>query len=157
QLIEQALAANQDLQAALARLDHARALLRGARADQYPTLSANGSAGEPHLAEVERTGPGQERVSRYQIGAAARWELDLFGRPSPGREARQAGFAAAGGDLVVLRVEIVGRMASDYFELRGLQQQLQVAHRNVANRRDSLAIVEARLAAGRGTEFDQVR
>ncbi|MFC6330601.1 TolC family protein, partial [Alloalcanivorax gelatiniphagus] len=72
-LIEQTLDANQNLQAALARLDQAGALLRGARADQYPTLSASGSAGEQHLARVERAEPDRERVTRYQVGAAARW------------------------------------------------------------------------------------
>ncbi len=70
ELIGETLAANQDLQAALARLDQAEALLRGARADQYPTLSASGSAAEQYLAEVERTDPDQERVTRYQVGAA---------------------------------------------------------------------------------------
>ncbi|MFP1683843.1 efflux transporter outer membrane subunit [Alloalcanivorax sp. C16-1] len=156
-LIEQALDANQDLRAALARLDQAGALLRGARADQYPTLSANGSAGEQYLAEVERMDPNQERVTRYQVNAAARWELDLFGRLRRGREARQADLDAAGADLATLQVALVGRLASDYFELRGLQQQLAVARRNVANQRESLDIVAARLDAGRGTEFDRVR
>ena len=157
ELIDETLAANQNLQAAVARLDQAAALLGGARADQYPTLSANGSASEQHRAEVERSAPDQERVTRYQVGAAARWELDLFGRLRRGREVRQAELEAAGADLAALQVALVGRLASRYFELRGLQQQLAMAHRNVANLQESLAIVEARLDAGRATEFDRQR
>ncbi|HCE41845.1 MAG: RND transporter [Alcanivorax sp.] len=157
ELIGETLAANQDLQAALARLDQAEALLRGARADQYPTLSASGSAAEQYLAEVERTDPDQERVTRYQVGAAARWELDLFGRLRRARQARQAELEAAGADLNALQVALVGRLASSYFELRGLQQQLDQARHSVANQRESLAIVEARLDAGRATEFDRQR
>ena len=48
-------------------------------------------------------------------------------------------------------------MASSYFELRGLQQQYQVALQSVALQQQSLDVVEARVKAGRGTEFDQVR
>lgn len=157
ELIGETLAANQNLRAAMARLDRAEALLRGARAEQYPSLSASGSAAEQHLAEVERTDPDRERVTRYQVGAAAHWELDLFGRLRRGREASQAELEAAGADLAALQVVLVGRLASRYFELRGLQQQLATANRNVAIQRESLAIVEARLDAGRATEFDRQR
>src|SRR5690606_27642621 len=50
-----------------------------------------------------------------------------------------------------------GQMASSYFQLRGLQQQLLVAEQNVSLQQASLDIVSARLDAGRGTLFDQVR
>src|SRR5690606_34492907 len=72
-------------------------------------------------------------------------------------QSQQAQLQAAGADLGALQVALVGQLASSYFELRGLQQQLQVAQQNVALQQDTLAIVSARVNAGRGTEFDLVR
>ncbi|ASK36290.1 RND transporter [Alcanivorax sp. N3-2A] len=158
-LIRQTLDANNDLQVALARYDRARALLSGARREQLPSVTASASAAEQHLAEVERTPPGggDERVELYQAGAGLSWELDLFGRLRRATEARRAELGAAGADLQGVRVALVGQLASSYFELRGLQQQLAVARHNVQLQSESLEIVDARLQAGRGTEFDTVR
>lgn len=159
QLIQQTLAANHSLQAALARYDRAAALLYGAKRDQWPSITATASGTEQHLADVERAPPGAgpERVELYQAGIAANWELDLFGRLRRATQSQQAQLQAAGADLGALQVALVGQLASSYFELRGLQQQLQVALQNVALQQDTLAIVTARVNAGRGTEFDLVR
>ncbi|KAF0805959.1 NodT family RND efflux system outer membrane lipoprotein [Alcanivorax sp. S71-1-4] len=155
-LVQQTLLANHDLQAALARYEGAEALLRGARREQWPSITASAGAAEQHLAAVERTSSA-ERVEVYQAGVAARWELDLFGRLRRATESRVAELDAAGADLAALQVALVGQLASGYFELRGLQQQYLIAEQNVANQQALLDIVSSRVEAGRGTAFDQVR
>ncbi len=155
-LVQQTLNANHDLQAALARYEGAEALLRGARREQWPSITASAGAAEQHLAAVERTSSA-ERVEVYQAGVAARWELDLFGRLRRATESRVAELDAAGADLAALQVALVGQLASGYFELRGLQQQYLIAEQNVANQQALLDIVSSRVDAGRGTAFDQVR
>lgn len=157
QLIERTLADNQSLQAALARYQEAEALLRGARRDQLPSVTAGATASGQRLAEVERTQPNQQRVERYQAGVALSWELDLFGRLRRATEASEAELQAAGADRQTLEVALAGQLASSYFELRGLQQQLRVAEDSVRLQQASLDIVGVRLDAGRGTLFDQVR
>lgn len=158
-LIKRTLAANWDLQGAVARYERAAALLHGARREQWPSVTAGAEAAERHLADIERIPPGTgpERVERYRAGIAANWELDLFGRLRRATEAREAELAAAGADVDALKVALAGQLASSYFELRGLQRRYQVAEQNVALQRDSLDIVRARVAAGRGTVFDEVR
>ncbi|WP_022962112.1 efflux transporter outer membrane subunit [Halopseudomonas pelagia] len=157
QLIEQALTDNQDLQAALARYQEAEALLRGARRDQLPSVTAGAGVSGQRLAEVERSQPDQERLELYQAGVALSWELDLFGRLRRATEASEAELQAAGADRQTLQVALAGQLASSYFQLRGLQQQRRVAEENVGLQQASLDIVSARLEAGRGTLFDQVR
>jgi len=158
-LIRQTLDANRDLRAALARYQRAEALLRGSRAEQLPDVGVSASAAEQHLADVERTPPGagDDRVELYQAAAGLSWELDLFGRLRRASEAQRAELGAAGADLAALQVALVGQLATSYFELRGLQQQLLVARSNVDNQRQSLEIVRSRVGAGRGTAFDEVR
>lgn len=105
---------------------------------------------------MERTGSADD-VTLYQVGAVAHWELDLFGRLRRITEAQSAELEAAGADLNAVQVALVGQLASSYFELRGLQQQLLVARRNLDNQQQTLDIVTSRLEAGRGTNFDTVR
>ncbi|HDZ56990.1 MAG TPA: efflux transporter outer membrane subunit [Pseudomonas xinjiangensis] len=157
QLIEQTLVDNQSLQAALARYQEAAALLRGTRRDQLPSVTAGAGGSGQRLAEVERNQPDQERLELYQAGVALSWELDLFGRLRRATEASEAELQAAGADRQTLQVALAGQLASSYFQLRGLQQQLRVAEENVSLQQASLDIVGARLEAGRGTLFDQVR
>lgn len=159
ELIRQTLSANRDLDVALARYQRASALLGGAQRDQLPSVTANAGTSRGHLASVQRTPPGSDdaHLETYQAGIAARWELDLFGRLRRASQARRAELGAAGADLNALRVALVGELASNYFQLRGLQQRLAVARCNVDNERQSLKIVQARLDAGRGTDFDVVR
>jgi NodT family efflux transporter outer membrane factor (OMF) lipoprotein len=158
-LVDEALSANHDLRIALARYDRANALLRGAKFDHLPTLTAEATASESRASADQL--PGLPRAARdgesYDAGIVASWELDLFGRVRRGVEANRAETAASAADLAAVQVAIVGEVARGYLELRGLQERLRVAEENVANQRETLRLVEARFDAGRGTEFDTSR
>lgn len=158
-LVDEALAANHDLRIALARYDQANALLRGARFDRFPTLSASASAGDvrgsadqaPGLARAERDG------EQYEVGLRAVWELDFFGRIRRGLEARRAETEASAADLAAVQVAIVGELTEAYMQLRGFQAQLRVAQDNARNQADTLALIDARAEAGRDAPFDVER
>ncbi len=155
-LVEQALAANRDLCGAMAHYDSAAALLRESKFDRYPTVTANAQGGRQRVSEDQSYGyPRSART--YSAGIDASWELDLFGRVRRSVEAQRAETAASADDLAALQVAIAGETASTYVQLRGLQERLRVAQDNAANQRDTLQLVDARLAAGRGTEFDSAR
>ena len=159
ELIETALRENHDLRVALARYDEANALLREARFDHLPTVTAQGGAADSR-SSVDQV-PGATRTDRdtdsrwRQVNVA--WELDLVGRLRRNVESQRAEAAANAADLAALQVAIVGEVARSYLELRGLQERLQVARDNAGNQRETLRIVEARLDAGRGTDFDTSR
>jgi len=155
-LVEQALAANRDLRVALAHYDSADALLRESKFDRYPTVTANAQGGRQRVSDDQSFGyPRSART--YSAGIDASWELDLFGRVRRSVEAQRADSAASAADLAALQVAIASETASTYVQLRGLQERLRVAQANADNQRDTLRLVDARLAAGRGTEFDSAR
>lgn len=156
ELVDQTLEANQTLQGAVARYQRAAALLDGARRDRWPSVTAGASASETRAAEVERAS-GADEFETYQAGLAAEWELDLVGRLRRISESRRAELQASAADVAAVRVALVGKLAGSYFRLRGLQQRLEVARANVELQEESLGIVDARVDAGRGTEFDRVR
>ena len=158
-LVDETLVANHDLRIALARYDRANALLRDARFDQLPTITAGAEAADVRASADQA--PGVSRADRdgerYSAAIAAGWELDLFGRIRRNVESQRAGTAASAADLAALQVAIVAEVASSYIELRGLQERLRVAQDNADNQRETLRLVDARFDAGRGTEFDTSR
>lgn len=156
QLVEQALRANQDLRAALARLDAAQALLRESRLDQLPTLTLSGQALQQRRSESQAMG-GPRSQRSYSAGINASWELDLFGRVRRNIEAGRADLRASAADLAALQVAIAAQVAASYADLRGWQQRLQLAEANAANQQDTLRLVQLRLAHGSGTDFDLAR
>ena len=158
-LVDQALSSNHDLRIALSRYDHANALLRNAKLDRFPTVTAGATASETLASSDQGPGlaRGERRDNSYDAGIAASWELDLFGRVRRGIEAQRAEAWATASDLDAAQVAVVGELASSYFQLRGLQERLRVARRNADNQKETLRLVQARLDAGRGTEFDTSR
>ena len=158
-LVEDALTANHDLRIALASYDRANALLRNAKLDRFPTVTAS-ATGSDSRASADQA-PGVSRADRdgesYSAQADVSWELDLYGRVRRGVESSRAEAWATASDLDALQVAIVGEVARSYVELRGLQERLRVAHENAENQRETLRLVNARFDAGRGTEFDTSR
>jgi multidrug efflux system outer membrane protein len=99
----------------------------------------------------------QRESDTYDASFDARWEIDLFGRLRRGNEAARAEAAAALAGWQFSQVTIAAEVTRSYLTLRGLQGQLAVATRNAGNQRDTLALTDQRLDAGRGTELDSAR
>jgi NodT family efflux transporter outer membrane factor (OMF) lipoprotein len=155
-LVTDALGANHDLRAAVARYDAANALLRENGFDRFPTVTATGAAVQQRLSTDKAVGFPRSQRS-YQAGIQASWELDLFGRVRRSIEASRADTAATAHDVAALQVAIVAETARTYMQLRGAQARLRIALDNVARQQETLDLVRASLDAGRGTPFDTSR
>lgn len=159
ELIERALAANHDIRIATGRLREARALRGEAQLDFAPTVTASAAHNEVRASERQAV-PGAllaRDQDFYDSGFDAFWELDFFGRVRRNVEARSAEVQAAEASVYASQVSITAEVARNYLELRGAQQQLEVAQRNADNQRETLRITTARLDAGRGTQLDTSR
>lgn len=156
-LISRALAANLDAKLAIARLEEARALARGARAERLPGGGVNAAYQRRHLADLERFGTAPRDGDMFQVGAEADWEIDLFGRVRRSIEAAEAEVGGAAALLRGARVAVAADVASRYFELRGAEAALRVARASIANQRRSLEVTRKLAAAGAGARLDIVR
>jgi outer membrane protein, multidrug efflux system len=152
-LMSRALAANHDVRIAVARVDQARALFDDVHLDRYPVATLGAVADRrsesiPGFSEQPRT------ISTYRAGFDAFWELDVFGRVR-----NQVRSAAATADqfaavLDDVRVSVAAEVGRNYFELRGLQQRLAVADRNLASQRQTLRLTRVRDDEGFGEPQD---
>jgi multidrug efflux system outer membrane protein len=157
ELQRRARSANHDLRIAEANLRAARALLGIERRDLYPTATARASVEREASSGATRP-PGIDRTQTfYSAGLDATWEVDLFGRVRRSVEAASAAYDAAEADRRGAEVAVAGEVARAYVALTGARRRLEVARANVANQEESLALVQALLDAGRGTELDLER
>ncbi|KVT35452.1 efflux transporter outer membrane subunit [Burkholderia ubonensis] len=158
-LIDAALAANQDLQLAVSRYDASNALLRETRFDQIPTITASGQIGHRLTSKDQAFGAPRDQRDKpaSSVGINAAWELDLFGRVRRAVEAQRAETAASAADVRAVRIAIAGEVARAYVDLRGSQERLRIARENADNQRQTLALIDARVGAGRGSELDAAR
>src|SRR6267142_5125726 len=158
-LVNDALAANKDLQRARANLRASRAARRLAGFDLFPTVTAAGSYS--HIRESRNQLPAiiseDRTLDSVDVGFDAFWELDFFGRVRRGIQAARADEQASVASLRDAQVTVTAEVARNYFVLRGLQEQLAVAVRNADNQTQTLRVTQARLEAGRGTELDSAR
>ena len=141
-LVADALAANHDLRIALTRVAEARALRGETRLDLAPTVTAGAGYSDQRLADAQLSGtpfvPRDQEL--YDAGFDAFWELDFFGRIRRAVEASNAELDAAEASLRDAQVIVTAEVTRTYFELRGQQQQLDVARRNVDNQRETLEL-----------------
>lgn len=152
-LIQRAAKGSLDLRIARARLAESRALLGTAKSDQIPTI---GTTIDFQRSREQQPGFTTQRVTTdtYQAGFDASWELDLFGGIRRSVEAARADLGASEASMHDAQVSLFAEVARNYFELRGTQQRLAIAQRNIANQADSLKLIRARAQIGTASEQD---
>src|SRR5215510_3104108 len=151
--MSRALAANHDVRIAVARFDQARAIFDDVHLERYPTATV-GAIADRRSETVPGFTSEPVTVSTYRAGFDAFWELDVFGRVR--NQVRSAAasaenYAAALDDV---RVSVAAEVARNYFEMRGLQQRLAVADRNLSNQQETLRLTRVRDDEGFGEPQD---
>ena len=156
-LVSEATTSNYDVRIALNRVDEARALRRDTAFDLAPSIQASGGYTKTKVSREQTLAGAPRSTEFYDAGFDAFWELDFFGRVRRGLEASNAQLGAADAAERDALVIVTAEVTRTYFELRGFQQQLDVAQRNVVNQQSTLDLAKARLEGGTGTEFDTAR
>jgi multidrug efflux system outer membrane protein len=157
-LMTAATANNQQLKAAIARFDQARAAARMARGDFFPTASL------PLSVENQRTSEHMPSPfplnGLHYVGPALNapiefgWELDLWGKIRRQNEGARADAAAAGDAVHNILLGIQAEVAVNYFKLRTLDNEMRIVTEAVGWRQEARNIAEARVKAGAGSELE---
>jgi len=162
-LIDDALTNNNELLAAAASLDQARAGSRIALADLLPQLSASFNASRNAIvtspttaAQAGGTGGGSERlyINNYVLGGSASWEIDVWGRLTDETRAAYRDANAAYGDLAAAQLSLAGNVSQSWFSLIEARQQRELAERDVTARERNLRVTERRYERGVASSLD---
>ena len=153
-LVQEALIANRDIAAAVARVDYARAQLGVARAELLPLLSGQAQGTQTWVDNTKITNGSQ---SPFSAGFGATWELDLWGKLRNAKEAAMYQVLGTEAAQRGMRLSIAAQTSNAYFLLRSLDLQLSTAERTVKTRTDALRIYTARYEQGLISELDLSR
>ena len=157
-LEEQARAANQDLQAAMARVAEARSTARIAESDFFPVITldpsrqnARLSANRPASSSASISG---KTTSDTRVPFDLSYEIDLWGRVRRTFESATAAARASADDYGVVALTLAADVAQQYFAVRSLDAQDEILRASIAVFSDQLHLVEARYRAGLVSELD---
>ncbi len=146
-LVETALAHNNQLEQAAARVLEARAAVGGAESARWPAVEVGGQAARNKTSEtVIRFGPLYSNA--YSVTATARWELDLWGRLSRGKEAALATLLAGEQNRRAVAQGLIADVVRTWLTIRELELQVALTERTVASFAQSLDTVQERYRRG---------
>jgi multidrug efflux system outer membrane protein len=146
QLIRTALTNNDDVRLAAARILEAQAQLGITRADQFPSVSA----GVDLLGERPSAALGfpSKNIGAIEVQGSVSWELDFWGKYRRATEAARAQLAASEWGRRAVVTTLVSQVAGAYFGLRALDLELDISHRTLDSRQQSLQLTQARERGG---------
>ena len=140
-LIEEGLANNVDMQAAVLRVKESKALLNSARLSYLPSLAL---APQGSLTSVDKATP----VKNYTLPASASWEVDLFGKLLNAHRGQKASYLQSKAYQQAVRSQLIGGIANAYYSLLMLDRQVSVTEENVALMKETVRTMEAMKEAG---------
>jgi multidrug efflux system outer membrane protein len=159
-LIKTALEQNYDLRDAVTRVEMAQANLGITRSDQLPQVSAGGDV---NVNRLSRNGafplpaslvPSQDRTwGEAQLNLLS-FEVDLWGRLRRATEAARANLLSADENRKAVITTLISNVATQYFTLRELDAQLEIARQALATRKESLDLTASRRKYGIATDLD---
>ena len=145
-LIRTALQQNDDVRLAAARILEAQAQLGITRADQFPQVTA----GVDVLGQRPSAALGfpPRNIGAVVVQGSVAWELDFWGRYRRATEAGRATLLASEWGRRAVLTTLVSQVARAYFGLRALDSELEISHRTLASRQESLRLTQVREQGG---------
>lgn len=152
-LISTAIAQNLDLRIAAARLEQARAVLGSTDLSLLPQVSANAGI-ERAQASIDNARNGERLATTESVGLGLSWELDLWGRLRRENEAARAELLAAEYARRGVMVSLVSELATTWFRLASLDEQLKVTRATLQTREQFLQLTQAQFERGTVSGLD---
>ena len=156
---------NENVKAAAAAFDQARALVAQARAGFWPTVT--GSVSRQYVASgtsgaIITNGAGLPVATNARshitnsAGLSGNWDLDIWGKIRRTTESNRASAQASAAALAAARLSAQSSLATDYFELRAQDQLQKLLDDTVDAEKQSLKITESRYQFGVAARADVV-
>jgi multidrug efflux system outer membrane protein len=149
-LIREALKNNYDLQLALARVEEQKDFLGVTHSQYYPQFAYDGNISG-------QQSPIIPNHTYYSYSFTTFWEIDLFGRIRKMNEAQRAVYLSSEEARRDIRLLVMAEVARGYFQLRALDEQLEISKRTVQSFQDTLTIFQQRLKGGYASGLEAAR
>ncbi|WP_372638472.1 efflux transporter outer membrane subunit [Fodinibius sp.] len=148
-LIEEALASNLELQSAIQQIRIAEANFYEGRMSMLPGLSAGGDVSYNEQSDNSvNFGEGLDNVSipaseQYTVSLSSSWELDVWGKLTSAKKASFAALLQTEATRRAVQTTLIANVASTYYRLLALDEQLEITRQTVENRRQDVETVRS--------------
>ena len=153
-LINLAIEQNPSVLMAINRIDQAKAQWRISQSEFYPSLTFNGGWTRQQTSGNLGTGNPQAWTGYYSASVQMSWQLDVFGVIRQKAKAQKELYAASKEEYNATMVSLCAEVASAYFNLREVQQELDVLRRNAVSQEAVVKITESRYKTGLVSKLD---
>ncbi|WP_394781063.1 efflux transporter outer membrane subunit [Undibacterium sp.] len=154
---------NQNVAAAIAAYEQARALVREQRAALFPVVTLDGGgtrsgSGGGNATVNPTTGAvinsGSRASNNYQVSIGGSWEPDVWGNLGRTVSGASASAQASAADLASAKLSAQGELATNYISLRQTDAQKALLADTIVAYQRSLQITQNRYNAGVATKSD---
>lgn len=148
-LIEEGLAHNSDLHIAKLHVDAAKAALRNAKGELFPSLElgANGETTRFKNSDMDEA----ETESKFNFGAEVSWEIDIFGKMQNAKKAAVASVEEKLAYVQAVQVELISTIATSYYQLEMYDAQIAETRNIITSWDESIRAFKALMAVGEAT------
>ena len=153
-LIRLAMEQNPSVLMAINRIDQAKAQWRISQSEFYPSLTFNGGWTRQQTSGNLGTGSPQAWTGYYSASVQMSWQLDVFGVIRQKAKAQKELYAASKEEYNATMVSLCAEVASAYFNLREVQQELDVLRKNAVSQEAVVKITESRYKTGLVSKLD---
>ena len=157
ELTRDALNNNYDLRAAAARVEEARAQIGITRSFLFPQVDLRGSGATQQVSrksEPSQTLTHDRTFRNLFLGLNMVWELDVFGKIRRETEAATATFIATDMARRGVYISLVADVASNYFTLRELDLELEIARRTLGLNDETIEFYRKRVDGGVSNQLE---
>ncbi len=156
-LESQSLQANQEIRAAMARVEEARATARVARSELLPSLNFDPSYTRQRYSPNQSPSFGALTANTFHAPLDLSYEVDLWGRVRRGFESARADAQSSLAAFQNILLTLGADLAQNYFALRALDAEIATVTATVDLRKEQVRLVRSRFEGGIGNELDIAR
>ncbi|MFG4003519.1 TolC family protein [Flavobacterium aquidurense] len=157
QLIDSAVARNNDLQIAVKNIEIAQYRFTQSKWGNIPQVNLSVSASTSNPSDNSFTGKnlgqalGQNHIDDYSAGASLSWEADIWGKIRNQKKGAFAGYLQSEEVKKALQTTIVANVSKGYYNLLMLDAQLEIAKQNYKLNDSTTNIIKLKYDAGQVT------
>ncbi|MGO4913542.1 efflux transporter outer membrane subunit [Leeuwenhoekiella sp. W20_SRS_FM14] len=152
QHIQEGLEQNIDIRVALQQILAAQAYFKQGKQGYFPTLSVTPQYTHQELSSNSQFGNQFSKLDVYQLAGNLSWEADIWGKIRSNERAFAASYLQTIEAHRAVKTQLIANIASAYFQLLSLDEQLRVTEETIETRSSSLETTRALKEAGNVTE-----
>lgn len=151
--IKEAIQNNLDMKIALQNMAAAEATLKQGKAGYLPSINATATVTHQELSKNSQFGSiFNGSIDQYDLSTKLSWEADIWGKIRSNKRALAAKYLESNVARQAVQTELIANVASVYYQLLAIDEQIKVASSTLENRKFSTQVIKSLKSSGNVNE-----